>query len=732
MRDHQSITKWLLAAGLALLLSSAVLYQAAFAGQNQTLSTQGEVPVGHSQFPSLQGPFEEPQEVTKACLACHTDAAEEIMHTTHWTWEYVNETTGQTLGKKSLINNFCIDINSNEPRCTSCHTGYGWKDSSFDFTVQENVDCLVCHDTTGEYKKFPTGAGLPVTETKEFPAGSGKMWNPPDLAKVAQNIGVTSRQTCGTCHFYGGGGDEVKHGDLDSSLVDPSFELDVHMSAEGQNFTCTTCHMTDDHQIAGSRYSMDPEEWQGCENCHGAAPHNLASLNQHTEKVACQTCHIPEYARGGIETKMSWDWSKAGELADGKPVVRKDENGHVIYDGQKGEFVLEGNVVPEYVWFNGQVEYTLAGQKIDPSTTIQINKFLGDKDDVNAKIWPVKKFEAVQPFDSVNNILAIPHLFGKDDSAYWGNYDWNKAIAAGMEYSKLPYSGEFDFVSSVMYWPITHMVAPASEALTCLDCHTAEGGRLDFAALGYNAADASRLTLFPPAITIGELGSPQNAPDTCTNCHAGEHEEWTSSTHGTSGVGCVACHKLEGEGEHPGNPFTIEKEAETCGSCHIAEYNDYTHSKHGELGISCASCHNPHNQQIRVADGNQTACESCHKTQTSEVRHSTHITAGLTCIDCHLNTDLNTGHTFSVESDTCLNCHSETIHSAGIIAKAGLIGESTTEENFSTEEPGKEVPAGGVSLNYWLLLIGGLIGGVILHWLSSTRRLDPNNGSNAE
>ncbi|MEW6240355.1 MAG: tetrathionate reductase family octaheme c-type cytochrome, partial [Chloroflexota bacterium] len=520
--------------------------------------------VDHTKLAALQGPFGSPQEVTKACLSCHADAADEIMHTTHWTWEYVNETTGQTLGKRTLINNFCIDIQSNEPRCTSCHIGYGWKDKNFDFTAQENVDCLVCHDTTATYKKFPTAAGLPVSAPTEFPAGSGTIWNPPDLAEVAQNVGLTSRQTCGTCHFYGGGGDEVKHGDLDSTLVNPSFALDVHMSPEGQNFTCTTCHTTENHQTVGSRYSMDPEQWKGCESCHGEAPHTLAALNQHAQKVACQTCHIPEFARGGLPTKMTWDWSKAGELLDGKPVVRKDETGHVIYDGQKGEFTYGGNVVPEYVWFNGQVQYTLAGDKIDPTNVVAINDFLGDMDDPNAKIWPVKRFEAVQPYDSVNDILAVPHLFGKDEFAYWGNYDWNKSIAFGMEYAGLPYSGEYAFVRSVMYWPITHMVAPASEALVCKDCHTAEGGRLDFAALGYDEDDVTRLTKFPPTLVIEDLITPQMAPDSCLECHGDEYELWTQSLHGEKGVGCVSCHKLETAGEHPAVPFTMEKSAETC------------------------------------------------------------------------------------------------------------------------------------------------------------------------
>jgi hypothetical protein len=215
-----------------LLLGKSVSAQARLQDITPT-PTGPQDTIDHSQLPVLHGPFDSPQAVTRACLSCHAEAAQEMMHTVHWTWEFVNEATGQTLGKKTLINNFCISTQSNEPRCTSCHVGYGWGDENFDFTAQENVDCLVCHDTTGEYKKFPTGAGSPVSEPKEFPAGSGNIWNPPDLATIAQNIGSSSRQTCGSCHFYGGGGDEVKHGDLDSSLVNPAFELDVHMSLDG-------------------------------------------------------------------------------------------------------------------------------------------------------------------------------------------------------------------------------------------------------------------------------------------------------------------------------------------------------------------------------------------------------------------------------------------------------------------------------------------------------------------
>ena len=95
---------------------------------------------GQSHKDYLSGPFNSPQEVTQEYLNCHENAAKEIMLTNHWTWldEEFSDADGNKvqMGKKNFINNFCIAVPSNYPRCTSCHVGYGWKDSSFDFKVE--------------------------------------------------------------------------------------------------------------------------------------------------------------------------------------------------------------------------------------------------------------------------------------------------------------------------------------------------------------------------------------------------------------------------------------------------------------------------------------------------------------------------------------------------------------------------------------------------------------------
>ena len=99
--------------------------------------------------------FDSPEAVTLACLECHPDAAEQVMHTTHWTWESEPMTVTWrdepvTVGKKNQINNFCIGIQGNWKKCTSCHAGYGWSDANFDFDDPSKVDCLACHARSRE------------------------------------------------------------------------------------------------------------------------------------------------------------------------------------------------------------------------------------------------------------------------------------------------------------------------------------------------------------------------------------------------------------------------------------------------------------------------------------------------------------------------------------------------------------------------------------------------------
>ena len=479
------------------VLTSGILYFFLFAICSNSYSNVETVKIisstaDHTKFEILQNKFATGPDVTKACLSCHTEASKQLHKTKHWNWTFTNPDTGQEVGKKSIINNYCLSINKNYARCTSCHIGYGWKDKNFDFSSQVNVDCLVCHDTTDTYKKFPTAAGHPTYKDKAFPKGSKKIWKAPDLSFVAQNVGKTRRENCGACHFYGGGGDGVKHGDLDSSMTNPDKQLDVHMDVDGLNFTCSECHTTDGHDVKGSRFNIVAKDTHGidvpgrddhsratCESCHGLTPHPETinnKINDHTDKVACVTCHIPTYARGGIDTKMWWDWSSAGKKdADGKLIKMKNKEGQLTYHTKKGNFEWGQNLVPEYDWLSGNIRYKQLDEKIDPTKVVALNTFSGSYDDPGARIWPFKIMRGKQPYDKGNSTLALLHLFGKDKKAYWKSYNWNSAIKSAMDEAQANYSGEYGFIETTLHWPLAHMVAPKEQSLSCGDCHSKEG-----------------------------------------------------------------------------------------------------------------------------------------------------------------------------------------------------------------------------------------------------------------
>jgi octaheme c-type cytochrome (tetrathionate reductase family) len=419
--------------------------------------------VDHSDL--MEGPFETGPDVTQACLGCHEDAAAHVTQTTHWTWqappvEVPWRDEPVSVGKANVLNNFCIGIQSNEGSCSRCHSGYGWVDDSFDFTNEQNVDCLVCHDNSGTYVK----------------AGGGHPAEGVDLLVVAQSVGYSNRENCGGCHFNGGGGMGVKHGDLDTSLYFPSENVDVHMGR--YDFVCTDCHQTEDHQISGRSISVSVDDANqiACTDCHDSATtHDDERINTHLETVACQTCHIPA---GALRepTKMDWDWSTAGD-------TEREEDPHE-YLAIKGSFVYEDNFMPDYLWYNGTAERYLLGDELHPSGVTPINLPIGDINDSSAMIFPFKVHTARQPYDTVHNILLQPNTVGPE--GFWNTFDWDSALVRGSEQAGIPYSGNYGFADTTMYWPLTHMVQPVENVLQCTACHGETNTRMDWLALGYN------------------------------------------------------------------------------------------------------------------------------------------------------------------------------------------------------------------------------------------------------
>ena len=465
----------------------------------------------HSTF--FQTAFPDGPAVTRACLECHPNASAEVMKTTHWNWQgeevMVPGHVGLVrIGKRNVINNFCIGIQSNWPACTMCHIGYGWEDEDFDFTDETRVDCLVCHDNSGSYLKKFRGAGVPDESV--------------DLLQVARSVGMPLRQNCGSCHFQGGGGNAIKHGDMDETLLFPSSRIDVHMGKYDMH--CVDCHRTEKHQIRGRAMavSVDNKNFLRCTDCHEKQPHSELRLNAHTDRVACQACHVP-YMAPDTGTKMTWDWSEAGQDLD-----ITDEHQYLKI---KGRFTWAKKVKPEYFWYNETSTRYITGDTIDPATPTRISGPLGDRDDPKAKIWPFKVHRGKQPYDKLFKYFLVPNVHG--DQGFWTAFDWSTALRLGSEITGLPYSGSFDFAPTEMYFPLSHMVAEPDRALECRDCHGVRG-RIHWRALGYDghpllhevAGHEPIYLLDANDESVTESGQPLSVKATCGMCHELEEQDF--------------------------------------------------------------------------------------------------------------------------------------------------------------------------------------------------------------
>ncbi len=482
-----SLTSRVITILVVLVLPGFIIYQTFIRAKMQLEPHQVEIAfkadhissVDHSQFAELKKNFKQPQEVTAACLSCHTGRGEEVMATAHWTWlREVSRPNGEKamIGKANIVNNFCTGTAGNNGSCMRCHIGYGWKDKTFDFSNQNNIDCLVCHDQTRTFIKKKGGAGMPSTPeeaTAEFPA--------PDYNYIAQNVGRPDRHNCGVCHFFGGGDNNVKHGDLEKALLSTNKNVDVHMGVDGKNMDCIDCHTTERHNILGRSYSVSADNTNriSCEQCHTSTPHGNNLLDNHYRKIACQTCHIPEFAKVN-STVMYWDWSQAGRTKeDGGFITETDTYNNNDYLSIKGRFVWDRNVKPDYTWFNGTASHFLYEDTVT-ELPVKINTLYGNATCPDSKIWPIKIHRGKQPFDSEYKTLLSMKVYAKHqgEGAFWMDLDFDRSIALGMEYENRPYSGKWEHLPTEVYWPVNHMVSPKEKALKCVDCHTRGEGRL--------------------------------------------------------------------------------------------------------------------------------------------------------------------------------------------------------------------------------------------------------------
>jgi hypothetical protein len=612
---------------IGLLLAASLV--SVVVGTGVVLADDGP-PAAHQAIVEFTGP--------ETCARCHLAAAQEVVESLHYQhqgpvpfregWDvdslggmYVTYSAPQAsvagINWLGILQPEDESLSAQPSGCAQCHAGLGDK-PNLPLTDDDlaNVDCLICHSP--DYQRT-------VVQDEE-----GKMRFVPaegvDILAAAQNSQRPTREMCGRCHLGAAGGPNFKHGDYPTSP-----EVDVHLV---RGFRCVICHGTEDHEMAGGGNLITHEIIDvvvGCARCHTEEPHATgaaAFLNGHTDRVACQTCHIPLIARDAdFPTLMTRDYTA--------PVYNEVEGLYGPTDG------TQNDVVPTYFWWNGHWMETSS-------------KPLGSLADAGARITPWKPMEVTVPFDAETDTPIYI-----DQSVYQAKGDLDAAVLAGIEASGQEYSGEWKAVTVSIYFDAQHQVAPASEALRCSDCHSTEG-RLDFVALGYTEAQATRLT----SIEFDHTGysdcsscHERDAPDShysgqCSNCH--NSGAWADVTFNHAGyTDCAGCHSaLAPEGHYPGQ----------CSDCH----NTITWSEAEYLhpdGIDCRTCHTPppnhweqsctdcHTPTSWEASYNHTFpdCKSCHGAPASHYPGQ--------CSDCHNPTnwqDISVQHS---EFTECAACH---------------------------------------------------------------------------
>lgn len=516
----------------------------------------------HSGINSYEGP--------QTCLACHSQAGNQMLNSVHGTWfgatPNVTNISGST-GKWGQTNNFCTDPEMADYACLKCHVSLvapvvqGKVDMSASNLTAQDMDCLQCHQQNYAATFMPDPAtatdytscvdGSVHTYVVPTPEADGKihkvirfdLLNPPaNEIELARTVHRPNNSSClMPCHAKAGGGDGTKRGDLSSDMVNPPVTMDVHLSSAGTaQMTCVDCHAATNHQIPGRGNDLRPEDtgatMKKCVDCHagfdGGGAHAAAGArvepDRHVARVDCTSCHIDVYGKG-VGTELSRDWTNPWW----NPGGCEGQGAYV------GEEVRGTDIIPEYRFWNGTSwvydRDGTAGLMTDPVDGGLAMSY-PNGGIMDGKLYPFKIHTSVNP---VNNTTGKTN-FDVLQMFMTGCYD--NAAVDGLSY--IGESGPYSWLENKAYQLITHGVAPAASADNCSKCHENDFAletttKLD--KIGYALKDADKNGIVDAA----------DKAIICSQCHAEKNFKRTweqmhaHTSKGTAGIGCIFCHDFE-------------------------------------------------------------------------------------------------------------------------------------------------------------------------------------------
>jgi hypothetical protein len=449
--------------------------------------------------------------------------------------------------------------------CGQCHEGGqygpitgtmfpGYSPLAIEFNA---VDCLMCHSTAYDMNQ---------KYVVQDPNGRYR-WNQDRSMRAAMAVGRPTSDNCLRCHEHNHGGDmwsgnlAAQHlGYRTPRLLHPGAKrgtptrgADVHYQAGLQ---CLDCHESHGHLIARGTRGTDlvsndlPGVEVSCERCHSLTPHvqnktTRAFLNAHTDKLACETCHISHLTDDNVVLR---DWTDP------------------IYDSTEGIWLYRDvlrsgkpGVAITYRWHNGNGTFMAGALGDNPNGLGLYRAFTTTPDSVYAsfdyatyyestfrplgrmgksRISPFKRFNARMFEDLANQGPFGGMLLPFDYNVYYETGDPRAAALRAVDdpIIKLMYGAVFKryMMDAFMHYmgiqkgwtiPFSGRIAPrwmrqdatlmvnhsiSKDALQCRACHAPRGrGVMDFEALGYppqrvrDLQNLEELRMVPPARRAG-------------------------------------------------------------------------------------------------------------------------------------------------------------------------------------------------------------------------------------
>jgi hypothetical protein len=409
------------------------------------------------------------------------------------------------------VNSYCINILGNWAVCGNCHVGLGAVPGPQASAQElENIDCLICHQS--EYRRKKEG-GVFVPDTDAMSI---------TMDQAVQTVPEPERFNCLQCHAKAGGGDAVKRGDLALAHSDTSDrQFDVHMATTGAGLACQDCHTFSDHKVAGRGSDLRPtdsDEILECTNCHArmATPdgHEGEAVDRHIARVACQTCHIPTYAKDAADS----DASEATETY--RTWLSSHSNEPPFHPAAD----TANDLVPSYRFWNRRNNNYLLYDTVveDPMTgRFPTSRPLGHISNPDSKLYAFKYKTAQQPITN-----ATSQLIALDTSVYFATGDAAAATEQGLINMGFDATDPFSWIETDTLQMLNHEVAVKGAALRCGGCH-GPSARVDLK---------------------GDLGYTLRGPEDeiCFQCHGEEEAEDFDDLHEKhvkdKGFDCSWCH----------------------------------------------------------------------------------------------------------------------------------------------------------------------------------------------